>query len=67
MFSIHNYKHYENTNWFKMQNINRHRYPLCCFLPVRQLHKDSMANMTGTRGNPGGSKGPGTNDVFIQN
>jgi hypothetical protein len=39
MFSIHNYKHYENTNWFKMQNINRHRYPLCCFLPVRQLHK----------------------------
>jgi len=28
--------------------------------------KSSMANMTGTGGDPGGSKGPGTNEVFIQ-
>jgi plastocyanin len=28
--------------------------------------KSSMADMTGTGGEPGGSKGPGTNEVFIQ-
>lgn len=28
--------------------------------------KSSMADMTGTGGDPGGSKGPGTNEVFIQ-
>jgi plastocyanin len=28
--------------------------------------KSSMADMTGTGGNMGGSKGPGTNEVFIQ-
>lgn len=28
--------------------------------------KSSMADMTGTGGDPGGLKGPGTNEVFIQ-
>ena len=28
--------------------------------------KDSMADMNGTGGDPGGPKGPGTNEVFIQ-
>ena len=28
--------------------------------------KSSMADMTGTGGDPGGTKGPGANEVFIQ-
>ena len=29
--------------------------------------KDSMADIPGTGGDPGGSKGPGANEVYIQN
>jgi plastocyanin len=57
----------KTLNGSKNRTITGIAFLFAIFTMLTSCTKSSMSAMTGTGGDTGGSKGPGTNEVFIQN
>jgi plastocyanin len=57
----------KTLNGSKNRTITGTALLFAIFTMLNSCTKSSMSAMTGTGGDTGGSKGPGTNEVFIQN